>query len=82
MCTVDMLTHWSSGHVKIMLQGLLDNLQDMDLVQVEHVMDLLCRLVYAGDVDSLHQDEIHMMIRKHLSSSSDMYVLFHCLLCK
>lgn len=63
-----------------MLQGLLDNLQDMDLIQVEHVMDLLCNLVYGGGVDSLHEDEIHMMIRKHLSSSSDMYVLFHFLL--
>jgi hypothetical protein len=58
-----------------MLQGLLDNLQDMDLIQVGHVMNLLCSLVYGDGVDSLHEDEIHMLIRKHLSSSSDMYVL-------
>lgn len=64
----------------MMLQGLLDNLQDMDLIQVGHVMDLLCSLVFGGGVDSLHEDEIHMLIRKHLSSSSDMYVLFHCLI--
>ncbi|PNF22433.1 hypothetical protein B7P43_G16287 [Cryptotermes secundus] len=57
----------------LLLMGLLDNLQDMDLIQVEHVMDLLCNLVYGGGgVDSLHEDEIHMMIRKYLSSSSDM----------
>lgn len=56
----------------LVLMGLLDNLQDMDLVQVGHVMDLLCSLVYGGHVDSLHEDEIHMLIRKHLSSSSDM----------
>jgi hypothetical protein len=60
-----------------MLQGLLDNLQDMDLVQVGQVMDLLCSLVYGDGADSLREDEIHMMIRKLLSSSSDMYVLFN-----
>jgi len=60
-----------------MLQGLLDNLQDMDLIQVGRVMDLLCSLVYGDDVDSLHQDEIHMLIRKHLSSSNDVYAVNH-----
>jgi len=35
-----------------MLQGLLDNIQDMDLILVGQVMDLLCRLVYGDGVDS------------------------------
>jgi len=58
-----------------MLQGLLDNIQDMDLILAGQVMDLLCRLVYGDGVDSTHQDEIHMLIRKHLSSSNNKYVL-------
>ncbi|KAJ4445373.1 hypothetical protein ANN_07178 [Periplaneta americana] len=52
------------------LMGLLDNLQDMDLIQVGQVMDLLCSIVYGDGADSTHQDEIHMLIRKHLSSSN------------
>jgi hypothetical protein len=59
-----------------MLQGLLDNLHDIDLIQVGQVMDLLCRLVYGDGVDSPYQDEIHMLIRKHLSSSNDKYALY------
>ena len=58
-----------------MLQGLLDNIQDMDLILVGQVMDLLCRLVYGDGVDSPYQDEIHMLIRKHLSSSNNKYVI-------
>jgi hypothetical protein len=60
----------------LILQGLLENLQDMNLIQVGQVMDLLCCLVYGVGIDSVHQDEIHMLIRKQLSSYSDMYVLF------
>jgi hypothetical protein len=48
----------------------------MDLIQVGQVMDLLCSLVYGDGVDSVHQDEIHMLIRKQLSSYNDVYVLF------
>jgi Fanconi anemia group D2 protein len=55
----------------LLLMGLLDNIQDMDLILVGQVMDLLCRLVYGDGVDSPHQDEIHMLIRKHLSSSNN-----------
>jgi hypothetical protein len=58
-----------------MLQGLLDNIQDMDLILVGQVMDLLCSLVYGDGVHSPYQDEIHMLIRKHLSSSNNKYVL-------
>ncbi|KAJ9576903.1 hypothetical protein L9F63_006521 [Diploptera punctata] len=53
-------------------EGLLDNIHDMDLIQVGKVMDLLCSLVYGEGTDSLHHDEIHMLIRKHLSSSNDI----------
>ncbi|KDR12150.1 Fanconi anemia group D2 protein isoform X3 [Zootermopsis nevadensis] len=56
----------------VLLMGLLDNLHDMNLIQVGQVMDLLCSLVYGDGIDSVHQDEIHMLIRKQLSSYNDI----------
>jgi hypothetical protein len=67
-----MLTLW----LLLMLQGLLDSLQNMNLIQVGQVMDLLCSLVYGDGIDSVHQDEIYMLIRKQLSSYNEMYVMF------
>ncbi|KAG6447992.1 Fanconi anemia group D2 protein [Manduca sexta] len=48
---------------------LLDRMDDMPLTEIRAVMNLLCGLAYSYE-NSLIRDDIHMIIRKELSSSN------------
>ncbi|CAG5036423.1 unnamed protein product [Parnassius apollo] len=48
---------------------LLDRMDDMTLAEVRAVMDLVCALAYSSE-NSVIRDDIHMVIRKELGSSS------------
>lgn len=48
---------------------LLDRMDDMSLAEIRAVMNLVCGLAYSYE-NSVIRDDIHMIIRKELSSSS------------
>lgn len=55
--------------LSIQMLTLLDRMDDMPLMEVRGVMNLLCGLAYSTE-NSVIRDDIHMIIRKELGSSS------------
>ncbi|XP_059049077.1 Fanconi anemia group D2 protein [Achroia grisella] len=53
----------------VQMLTLLDRMDDMNLDEIRAVMNLLCCLAYSYE-NSVVRDDIHMIIRKELSSSS------------
>lgn len=53
----------------LQMLSLLDRMDDMSLAEIRAVMNLVCGLAYSYE-NSVIRDDIHMIIRKELSSSS------------
>ncbi|XP_053600894.1 Fanconi anemia group D2 protein [Plodia interpunctella] len=53
----------------VQMLSLLDRMEDMNIAEVRAVMNLLCGLAYSYENSSI-RDDIHMIIRKELGSSS------------
>ncbi|XP_026764220.2 Fanconi anemia group D2 protein [Galleria mellonella] len=53
----------------VQMLTLLDRMDDMNLNEIRAIMNLLCGLAYSYE-NSVIRDDIHMVIRKELSSSS------------
>lgn len=56
-------------HQSLQILSLLDRMDDMELAEVRATMNLLCGLAY-GIENSFIKDDMHMIIRKELSSSN------------
>ena len=70
---VSMLNHHYHCNVST-LQGMLDYLDNLSVVQLRRLFTLLSHLAFCGDCDASHvADDMHIIIRKQLTNSKLRY---------
>ncbi|XP_071510780.1 Fanconi anemia group D2 protein-like [Diadema antillarum] len=77
---LDILTSLATGHTSdlapfaVFIKGVLDYLDNLTMSQVKKLFSVLAALAYTGgQVGSTLQDELHIVVRKNLTSNSPKY---------